>query len=331
MKEWTPLFVRAWGALALAGASALAGAQTAAPSAAEIAAYPAKPVELIVQFPAGSSADVVARVLAENMSKSLGKNVIVVNRPGAGGALAYKYVQSQKPDGYTLVFNSNSVSTTFHSGLMPFDYKAFDPIARVTIETPVIAVRKDSPWNNLKDMLAHAEKNPGAIKLGNSGTGSHTHITAVAFFAGQKADVLHVPFAAAQVVPSLLGAHIDALVQLPGALAPHVRAGTVKILGAMSTGRDPAFPSVPTAMEQGYAFQAEMWRGVAAPRGTPAPILAKLEAAVQAAVTSADFKSHGERSGFLPAFQPGRDFMHTIASDDKLLAELMTKTGLKMN
>lgn len=331
MRKLTPRFMRALGALMLAGASACAGAQTAAPSAAEIAAYPAKPVELIVQFPAGSSADVVARVLAENMSKTLGKNVIVVNRPGAGGALAYKYVQSQRPDGYTLVFNSNSVSTTFHSGLMPFDYKAFDPIARVTIETPVIAVRKDSPWNNLRDMLAHAEKNPGAIKLGNSGTGSHTHITAVAFFAGQKADVLHVPFAAAQVVPSLLGAHIDALVQLPGALAPHVRAGTVKILGAMSTGRDPAFPSVPTAMEQGYAFQAEMWRGVAAPRGTPAPILAKLEAAVQAAVTSADFKSHGERSGFLPAFQPGRDFMHTIASDDKLLAELMTKTGLKMN
>jgi len=320
---------RALGTTLLALSPALAAAQ--APSAAEIAAFPAKPIELIVQFPAGSSADVVARVLAENMSKALGKNVLVVNRPGAGGALAYKYVQSQRPDGYTLVFNSNSVSTTFHSGLMPFDYRAFDPIARVTIETPVVAVRKDAPWNNLREMLAFAEKNPGAIKLGNSGAGSHTHITAVAFFAGQKTEVLHVPFAAAQVVPSLLGGHIDALVQLPGALAPHVRAGTVKILGAMSTARDPAFPSVPTAMEQGFAFQAEMWRGVAAPRGTPAPILAKLEAAVQAAVTSADFKAHGERSGFLPAFQPGRDFMNTIAGDDRLLADLMTKTGLKVN
>lgn len=332
--RWVPalaaVLAAAAGATQAFAQSAASGAP-GAPGAADVAAYPARPVELIVQFPAGSSADVVARVLADNMTRTLGKNVVVVNRPGAGGALAYKYVQSQKPDGYTLVFNSNSVSTTYHSGLMPFDYRAFDPIARVTIENPVIAVRKDSPWNSLKDMVAFAEKNPGAIKLGNSGTGSHTHITAVAFFSGQKTDVLHVPFAAAQVVPSLLGAHIDALVQLPSALAPHVRAGTVKILGAMSNERDPAFPAVPTAMEQGFSFQAEMWRGVAAPRGTPAPILAKLEAAVQAAVTSPDFKSHGEKSGFLPAFQPGREFMRTIASDDKLLAEMMTKTGLKVN
>jgi tripartite-type tricarboxylate transporter receptor subunit TctC len=292
--------------------------------------FPSKPIELVVQFPAGSSADVVARVLAENMSKHVGQNVIVVNRPGAGGALAYKHVQAAKPDGYTLVFNSNSISTVHYSGLTKFDYKAFDPIARVTIENPVVAVRKESPWNNLADMMAHARAKPGEIRLGNSGTGSHTHISAEAFAVGQKAEVMHVPFAAAQVVTSLLGGHIDAIVQLPGALAPHVRAGTLKVIGTLSSTREPAFPTVPTALEQGMSFQADMWRGVAAPKGTPPEVLTHLERALQQAVNSAEFKAAGERSGFLPAYQPGREFAQTIATDDAALAQLMARVGLKL-
>ena len=311
--------------LATAGpALALAASSTMASD------YPAKPIELVVQFPAGSSADVVARVLADSMTKHVGQNVIVVNRPGAGGALAYKHVQAAKPDGYTLVFNSNSISTVHYSGLTKFDYKAFDPIARVTIENPVVAVRKDSPWNNLSDMVAHARTKPGDIRLGNSGIGSHTHISAEAFMAGQKVEVLHVSFAAAQVITSLLGGHIDALVQLPGALAPHVRAGTVKILGTLSSTREPAFPTVPTALEQGMKFQADMWRGVAAPKGTPPEVLAKLEAALQKAVTGPEFKAAGEKNGFLPAYQTGRDFAQTIATDDAALALLMAKVGLKL-
>ncbi len=101
-------------------------------------------VEMTVLFPAGSSADVTARLLAQGMTKQLGANVIVVNRPGAGGAIGYKYVASQKPDGYSLVWNSNSISTTYHSGQLAFDYHAFDPVARVLVESPVIAVRADA-------------------------------------------------------------------------------------------------------------------------------------------------------------------------------------------
>jgi tripartite-type tricarboxylate transporter receptor subunit TctC len=292
--------------------------------------YPTKPIELIVQFPAGSSADVVARVLADGMSKHVGQNVIVVNRPGAGGALAYKHVQAAKPDGYTLVFNSSSISTVHYSGLTKFDYRAFDPIARVTIENPVVAVRKDSPWNSLSDMMASARAKPGEIRLGNSGMGSHTHISAEAFVTDQRAKVLHVPFAAAQVVTSLLGGHIDALVQLPGALAPHVRAGTLKVIGTLSSTREPAFPTVPTALEQGIKFEADMWRGVAAPKGTPPAVLAKLEVALQKAVMGPEFKAAGEKNGFLPAYQPAREFAQTIAIEDASLAQLMAKVGLKL-
>jgi tripartite-type tricarboxylate transporter receptor subunit TctC len=292
--------------------------------------YPTKPVELIVMFPPGSSADVVARLLADGMSRSLGQQVVVMNRPGAGGAIASRYVQSAKPDGYTMVFNSNSVSTVYYSGLTQFDYKAFDPVARTTVENPVIAVRADAPWKDLRELMAAAKKKPGDIKMGNSGTGSHTHFTAVAFFSAQQAEVLHVPFGASQVLTSLLGGDIDALVQLPSALAPMVKAGKLRILGTLASARDPAFPEVPTAIEQGFNYHAELWRGIAVPKGTPPQVVAKLEAAVKAAVNAPEFKAQGDKIGFLPAYQASKDFGATVAAEDAQIGALMAKTGLKL-
>lgn len=312
------------------GAAALVfGLTVALPALAQD--FPSRPVEMTVLFPAGSSADVVARSLAEAMGKHLGKPVVVMNKPGAGGAIGYKHVQGQKPDGYSIVFNSNSISTAFYTGLMPFDYKAFDPVARVTVELPVVAVRSVAPWKDLREMVAHGKSKPGDIKVGNSGTGSHTHMSAVAFFAEENVAVNHVPFAAAQVVTSLLGGHIDAVVQLPGALAPHVKAGTLKILGTLATTREPIFPTVATSIEQGFKFQAELWRGIAVPKGTPPAVVARLEDAARKAVTSAEFKTQGEVSGFLPAFQPAKDFGATVAAEDAVIGILMAKLGLKTN
>lgn len=306
------------------------GVLLAAPGAPLLAQdYPARPVEMTVLFPAGSSADVVARALADGMSKNLGQPVVVMNRPGAGGAIGYKHVQNQKPDGYSIVFNSNSISTAHYTGLLPFDYRAFDPVARVTVELPVMAVRSEAPWKDLKEMVAYGKSKPGDIRVGNSGNGSHTHMSAVAFFGDEGVEVTHVPFAAAQVVTSLLGGHIDAVVQLPGALAPHVKAGTLKIVGVMASTREPVFPNVPTTIEQGFKFQAELWRGIAVPKGTPPAVVAKLEEAVRKTVSSPAFKAQGDISGFLPAFQPAADFGRTIAVEDAMVAKVMEKTGLK--
>ena len=291
--------------------------------------YPNHPVEMTVPFPAGSSADVVARVLADGMSKQLGQPVTIMNRPGAGSAIAYKHVQAQKPDGYAMVFNSNSISTAYYQGLVPFDYKAFDPVARVSIELPVIAVKADAPWNSLNDMVADAKKRPGALRIGNSGFGSHTHTSGVAFFHEAKVEVIHVAFGASQVVTSLLGGHIEGLVQLPGALTPHVKAGTLKVIGTLAANREPAFPDVPTALEQGYKFQADMWRGIAVPKGTPPAVVARLEDAIRKTVESPAFKAQGDKLGFVPAYQPAEDFGKTIAAEDILLAKLMEDVGLR--
>ena len=286
-------------------------------------------IELTVLFPPGSSADITARLLAEAMSKHLPANVIVVNRPGAGGAIGYKFVASQKPDGYTLVWNSNSISTTYYSGLLPFDYKAFDPVARVLVESPVLAVRANAPWKTLAEFLADARAQPGKLTVGNSGVGSHTHISSVMLFKAAGVEVTDVPYGAAQVVPNLIGGHIDAVVQLPGALAIHVKAGTVRLLAALIPQRDPALPDVPTAVEQGVNASVEAWRGVAAPRGTPAPIIAVLESAIRRTVETPDFARACGELGVRPAYLPGAEFGPLIAKGDIELSILMQQIGLK--
>src|SRR5215471_14714300 len=139
-----------------------------------------KPIEMTVMFGAGSAADVTARYLADGMAKNLGVPVPVVNRTGGGGAIGYSHVKQQKADGYSIIWNSNSISTNYHSGILQFDYTAFDPVARVSLETPVLAVRADAPWKTLKELVDYAKANPQKVRIGNSGAGSHTHFASSA-------------------------------------------------------------------------------------------------------------------------------------------------------
>jgi putative tricarboxylic transport membrane protein len=286
-------------------------------------------IEMTVLFPAGTSADVTARLLAQGMAKNLGANVVVVNRPGAGGAIGYRYVASQKPDGYNVVWNSNSISTTYHSGQLALDYTAFDPIARVLVESPILVVRADARWKTLPDFIADAKSRPGKITVANSGVGSHTHITSVALFRTAGVEVLDVPYSAAQVIPNLLGGHVDAMVQLPGALAGHVQSGVVRILAAITQKRDPMLPDIPTAQEQGIDVALDAWRGIAVPKGTPGSTLAALENAIRATVESAEFVQQSEKLSVKPAFLPAREFGELIAREDAQLAHIMQVIGLK--
>jgi tripartite-type tricarboxylate transporter receptor subunit TctC len=270
-------------------------------------------------------------VLAEGLGRQLGTQVVVVNRPGGGGAVGYRYAVAQAPDGHHLVWNSNSISTTHHTGMLPFDYKSFVPVARVQNETVLLFVKGDARWKTLAELVQHAKANPGKLNVGNSGTGSHTHLSAVWLFHSAGAQVTDVPFSAAQVVPSLLGGHVDAVVQLPGALAGHVKSGAVRALVALSAARDPAFPDVPTAREQGINVVADLWRGVAAPKGTPARIVARLEAAIRAAVASPDFVQRTEKLLVMPAFLPGAEFGRMIAKEDAEIAKAVQALGLRQN
>jgi tripartite-type tricarboxylate transporter receptor subunit TctC len=288
-----------------------------------------KPVEMTVMFGAGSAADTTARKLAEGMEKALSAPVPVVNRTGGGGAIGYSYVHQQKADGYSIIWNSNSVSTNYHSGIMDFDYKVFDAVARVSIETPAIAVSADAPWKTLKELVDYAKANPGKVRIGNSGTGSHTHFVAGALFGSSDAKITNVPFTEGQAVVNLLGGRIEGVVQLPAALVGQVKAGKLRVLAVLGEKRDPIFADVPTAKELGYTVALDMWRGIAVPTGTPKPVVAKLQDAIRAAVESDSFKEAGKTMGFVPAYLPAQDFAKLIANDDVRLAQLMDELGLK--
>ncbi len=292
--------------------------------------YPGrKAIEMTVTFGAGSAADVTARYLADGMASRLNVPVPVVNRTGGGGAIGYSHVHRQKPDGYSIIWNSNSISTTYHSGALPFDYKAFEAVARVSVETPVIAVRADSPWKSLKDLIDYAKANPGKVRIGNSGTGSHTHFSASALFITGNASVIHVPFTHGQAVVNLLGSRIEGIVQLPAAIVPHVKSGDLRVLAVLGSKRDPIFPDVATASEAGYAVALDMWRGIAAPKGTPKPIVAKLQDAIKKTVELQPFINAGKAIGFTPAYLGSADFAKLIAQDDAKLARVMADLGLK--
>ncbi len=288
-----------------------------------------KPIEMTVLFPAGTSADVTARVLAEGMSRQLNTNIVVVNRPGAGGAIGYKYLAAQSPDGHHIVWNSNSISTSYHSGMLAFDYKGLDLVAQVQVETPLLVVKADAPWKDLREFVAAAKANPGKFTVGNSGAGSHTHMTSISLFRAAGAEVVDVPFGAAQVIPSLLGAHVQAVVQLPGALVSHVKAGNLRVLAALSAKRDLAFPEVPTAREQGINIGAELWRGIAVPKGTPPKIIARLEDAIRKTVATPEFVKACERLAVNPAFLPAPEFGKVVAREDAEIAQMMQLLGLK--
>jgi tripartite-type tricarboxylate transporter receptor subunit TctC len=202
-------------------------------------------------------------------------------------------------------------------------------VARVLVESVVVAVRSDARWKTLNDVVTEARAKPKAISVGHSGIGSHTHISLAALFNATGVQVNEVPFGAAQVVPSLLGGHVDAVVQLPAALSAPVKQGQVRMIAALIPNRDPALPEVPTAREQGVDVSLEAWRGIAVPRGAPRPVIAALESAIRRTVESAEFQKGSENLGVRPAFLPAAGFSELISKEDASLSRLMQLIGLK--
>jgi tripartite-type tricarboxylate transporter receptor subunit TctC len=311
-----------FGMAMLAAVAGMAGAQEAA--------YPKRGnIEMTVLFPAGTSADITARLLSQGIAKHLGANVVVVNKPGAGGAVGYRYAAGQKADGYSIVWNSNSISTTYHSGQLSFDYKAFDPVARVLVESPLVVVRNEPRWKTLGDFIADAKAQPGKVTLANSGTGSHTHISAAALSHAAGIQVVDVPYGAAQVVPNLLGGHVDAMVMLPAAVASHIQGGKLRAIATLTQARDPALPDVPTAQELGINVSLEAWRGIVVPKGVPAPVVAMLEGAIRKTTESPEFARGTEKLFVRPAFLGSQEFGELIAKEDAELARIMQAAGIK--
>ncbi len=303
--------------------TAAALAALAAPALAQSKYPDGKPIEMTTLFGAASASTQTARVLADGMAKILGAPVPILDKPGAGGAVGYTYLSQQKPDGYSIIWSSNSISTTFHNGQLPFDYKNLEHIARVTIENPALAVKADSPWKTLKELVEFAKANPEKVRVGNSGQGSQTHIASVALFTSVGAKVIPVHRTGGQATADLLAGRIEVAVQFPQALLPHVKSKDLRVLALLGNIPDPAFPDVKSAKQQGYKIDMGLWRGISAPKGTPKAVIAKLQDAIKKTVESPEFKEAGQKIGFTPAYQGSEAFTKTIAEDDKYTATVI--------
>ncbi len=299
----------------------------AAPARAE---FPEKPVEMTILF--GGSAQTVGQVLADQMSKKLGSPVVAVARKGGGGAIGYNYVHSTAPDGYNIVWNSNSITTTHYSGHIPFDYKAFTPIARVGVELPVFVVRPESGWKSLKDMVDAAKKSGKKLNIMVGGLGSFTHIASAALFNRLGLEVNFIPGGQGREVAELLAGRVDGALRWPSEVMTHVKGGTLEVLCVTSKDVSVEGIKAPTCDKAGATgLDLSMWRGLAAPAGTPPAVVAKLQEAAKEAVASPEFQQAAQKLGFVPAYLPGKEFGQVIASDDKEIGTLMKKIGLDKN
>jgi len=243
----------------------------------QAADFPTKEVQIIIPWAAGGATDLIFRALAATSGKYLGKPVVVVNKPGGGGAVGYTEGMKAAPDGYTLTAAVTPMTILPHQVTTAFTYKNFEPILNVVSDPSMFLIRSDAPWKSLKEFLDYAKQNPDMITVGNSGAGGGVHLVALAFEKAAGVKFNHIPFSGGgPSVTALLGGHVNAVSVSPPEGIPQVQAGKLKIIALFAEKRLAMFPDVPTVKEQGINFAMGMWRGLAAPKGTPPDIIKKL-------------------------------------------------------
>ena len=291
--------------------------------------WPVKPVDFVNPWGAGGAADIQARKLAEIISRDLGQPLIVRNVTGAGGAIGYNEVQRAKPDGYTMIWYGGAINTLAARKQIKYDYNAFEHIAGVGFETIMIAVNKTAPWKDFREFIAHIKQNPGKVTIGNSGMGSVTHLVPVLVASKIGAPIIHVPFGTGLAVAALMGGKIDASSQNPAEILSQLRAGEVRVLAVSSDKRINLWPDVPTMKESGVDVVYSLWRGFAAPKGTPRAIVDKMSAHVKKAVESKEWIDFTASVGTTPQYFDPEALLKLAADMDKVTREIIATAGLK--
>jgi tripartite-type tricarboxylate transporter receptor subunit TctC len=271
------------------------GAAALAPGLAH-AAYPEQPIKMIVAYAAGGGTDIIARVMAPYIGKYLGNNasIVVMNRPGAGGGIGFAEVANAQPDGYTIGFiNTPNVLTIPIERKVPFSYQGFDLLGNVIDDPGNFSVHADSPVKNLAELVAYAKANPGAVSYGTTGIGSDDHLAAMMFERAAGVKLTHVPFkGAAEVHNAVASKQIFMAAMNIGEALQYAKGGSpLRQLGQMSTSRTNLAPAIPTFKEQGYDIVMASLRGIAAPKGLPAPVREQLVNAVQKAAADPEFQA----------------------------------------
>jgi tripartite-type tricarboxylate transporter receptor subunit TctC len=294
--------------------------------------FPDQPIKLIVALPAGGSVDMVARILAERLAKSLGQPWIVDNRAGGSGQIGMPVVTRAAPDGHTLTVSPASFLTTNKSVFkkLPYDPEAdFAPISRLVNQPMVLVVKDRQKYPTAAALLAAARAAPGNLSYASSGDGSPQHLAGLLFETRTQTKLLHVPYrGGALAINDLIGGQVDAMFAVMPEAVPHVQTGRLVALGVMSPKRSPAMPQVPTMAEAGLAdLNLSAWMAFLAPAKTPRPIIDLLHRATVAAF-DAELRAKLAESGIEVAISTPEELQQLIAHDIKLHAELVKAAGL---
>jgi tripartite-type tricarboxylate transporter receptor subunit TctC len=295
--------------------------------------FPSRPITMVVPFPPGGVADQSGRPTALAMEKLLKQPVVVLNKPGAGGAIGMAYTAKSKPDGYTIMMALSSIS------IIPESDKLFDrepayrmdqlaPIALVSADPTVLVVAADAPWKSVKEFVDDAKARPGQISYSSSGIYGTLHMAMEIFAHAAGIKMNHVPFSGGgPALTALLGDHVQALASGPGPVIPQVKAGKVRVLATWGEKRLDALPEIPTLKELGYDVQFYIWSGLFAPQGVPKPVMKTLRETVAKAVEDPEFKDQMAKLETPVTYLDAPEFQKFWDKDAKMLAEAVRNVG----
>jgi tripartite-type tricarboxylate transporter receptor subunit TctC len=298
-----------------------------------MAEYPERNINVIVPFPPGGGSDTVARLVVPKVGEILKQTIIIDNRGGANGAIGSTALKAMAPDGYNLLVASIGVYAINPALFRDLKYdplKDFDLLSNLVRTPNVLVANPKFPVNSLKELIAYCKANPGKVTFASSGVGSSDHLTAALFWQLTDTTGIHVPYkGGGPAVNDLIGGHANVSFQNVGTVAQQIRAGTLKAIAVTAATRNPAFPNVPTAAEAGvpglevYSFQA-----AGAPKGLPADVRAKLEAAFAAAAKSPDTKSRLEDLGYEIVANNGKEFEQFLVGEIKRWKTVVEKGNI---
>ena len=296
--------------------------------------YPTRPITLIVPYAPGGGNDVLARGVAEPMSKTLGQRIVIENRGGAGGSIGTRQVATAAADGYTLGLGGTgtlAIDPTLYPNVGYDPRKDFAPVGLIATSPLIILVNPSVPAHNVQELIALAKKEPGKLNYASAGTGSGIHLGTVLFATAAGIDLTHVPYrGTGPALTDLLGGHVALYFSsLPSAVGL-VKDGKLRALGVTGLKRSPTFPDVPTVAEQGLpGFEAVLHYGIVAPAGTPRPIIDKLNAALREALGDAGVSSRFAAEGAEPLATTPEEYAADIDREETKWSALVKKSGAK--
>lgn len=297
------------------------------------APYPSHPITMIVPFPPGGLADVVARPVAEAMSRQLGQTVVVENRGGAGGGIGLGVAAKAPADGYTVVMSLSSFTVLPLAdkilGRAPmYAMKSLRPIARFTADPTVLVVRADAPWKTVKDFVDDARKRPGAINYGSSGNYGTMHVPMEILAQNAGVKMTHVPFTGAgPAVVALMGGQIDAVASGPATVLQQIKGGKLRALAHWGNAKLETLPDVPSLKQSGYNAEYAQWSGLFIPAATPEPVAQKLRAAARAAANDPKVKEVILAAGSPVLYQDTPEFEKYVQEDARHMVQVVQKIG----